>query len=116
MAICPMSTHESLSATHPWMARIKRHPNAIKPSNHAVKALQTRLAVSATRVVVNAANTARTQRVKRKGAGKVRLERVASRLDAFIHSFYPARGGLSRPPPRDRSRAVTSRARGDESR
>jgi|TARA_B100000683_G_scaffold251429_2_gene267435 hypothetical protein len=74
------------------------------------------LAVSATRVVVNAANTARTQRVKRKGAGKVRLERVASRLDAFIHSFYPARGGLSRPPPRDRSRAVTSRARGDESR
>ncbi len=48
------------------------------------------LAVSATRVVVNAAtaNTARTQRVKRKGAGKVRLERVsnASRV-ASIHSF-----------------------------
>ena len=45
------------------------------------------LAVSATRVVVNAANTARTQRVKRKGAGKVRLERVASRLDAFVIHF-----------------------------
>jgi hypothetical protein len=46
------------------------------------------LAVSATRVVPNAANTARTQRVKRKGAGKVRLERVsnASRV-ASIHSF-----------------------------
>ncbi len=74
------------------------------------------LAVSATRVVVNAANTARTQRVKRKGAGKVRLERVsnASRRVAArrrIHSFIlsGARRVVS-------PTTAGSIARGDESR
>ncbi len=67
------------------------------------------LAVSATRVVVNAANTARTQRVKRKGAGKVRLERVsnASRrasTRACIHFIRREEGCLAHRRGIDRAR------------
>lgn len=67
------------------------------------------LAVSATRVVVNAANTARTQRVKRKGAGKVRLERVlnASRrasTHSFIHFIRREEGCLAHHRGIDRAR------------
>ena len=69
---------------------------------------RTMLAVSATRVVVNAANTARTQRVKRKGAGKVRLERVANasreRVDAFIHFIQREEGCLDHRRGIDRAR------------
>ena len=58
----------------------------------------------------NAANTARTQRVKRKGAGKVRLERVANasreRVDRVERSS----------PPGETTRARTNENVGDDAR